>query len=245
MTSTPSRTELGEIHKKVALYLSVNRFDAAEKLLKASLADYGALANLHNLLGVTYHKQSRFLEALREFNKALISNPEFVEAGLNLAVTLCDLSRYDEAREVFTRLTQLVNPRKRHPGLVLGRIANQHARNGSAYEESGMLGDAIQEYRKALQLFERMPDVKLALAKLYVRVGQHDKARQELEEVVKLKPDAAEAHTWLGILHYKAGQRDQARHFWELAQQADPNDHSARAYLKLARQWTASTGFRG
>lgn len=237
MTMHPSRGDLAEIRKKVNLYLSVNRFDAAEKLLKTAISDFGPLANLVNLLGLTYHKQSRFPDALREFNRALTSNTDFVEASLNLAVTLCDLSRYDEAREVFKRLNQTTHPRKRYPKLVLGRIANQHARNGAAYEETGMLGDAIQEYRKALQLFEKMPDIRLALGKVYLRVGQSDKAKIEFEEIIKSKPDLAEAHTWLGIVYYKSGQRDLARQCWELAQRTNPTDHSSRAYLKLFQQW--------
>jgi tetratricopeptide (TPR) repeat protein len=232
------RAELNEVRKKVHLYFSVNRFDAAEKLLKASLADFGPLANLHNMLGVTYHKQSRFPEALREFNKALTSNPEFIEAALNLAATLCDLSRYDEAREVFERLAEHVGPRRKQPALVLGRLANQHATNGAAYEESGMHAEAIQEYRKALSLFDRMPDVRLALGKLYVRVGQADKAKAEFEEMIRQDPDQPAAHTWLGILLYKQGRREQARKHWEKAQQVDPNDLATRAYLKLAREWT-------
>ncbi len=234
----PSRVEIAEIKKKVALYLSVNRFDAAEKLLRAALADYGPLANVHNLLGVTFHKQSRFPEALIEFNRALVANPEFVEAALNLSATLCDLSRYEEARQVFTRLSEQVNPRKRQPSLVLGRLANQHVANGAAYEESGMTGDAIQEYKKALSLFERMPDVKLTLAKLYVRSGQVDRARQEFEDIVKMAPASAEAQNWLGILYYKLGRRDLAKRHWEKAQQANPNDLTARAYIKLSRDWS-------
>ena len=237
-----TRSELNEIRKKVNLYLSVNRFDAAEKLLKATLSDYGPLANIHNLLGVTFHKQSKFAPAIKEFNRALQANPEFIEAALNLAATLCDLSRYDEAREVFNKLSLQVNPKKRQPSLVLGRLANQHAANGASYEESGMAGDAIIEYKKALTLFERMPDVRMALAKLYVRSGQSDKAREEFEEVVKQSPEIADAHTWLGILHYKLGRKDLAKRHWEKAQQIDPNDLSSRAYLKLAREWSPETG---
>lgn len=234
----PTRAEIADIQSKVALYLSVNRFDAAEKLLRAALADHGALANIHNLLGVTFHKQSRFPEALIEFNKALSSNPEFVEAALNLSATLCDLSLYEEARQVFSRLSEQVNPRKRQPNLVLGRLANQHVANGAAYEESGMIGDAIQEYKKALSLFERMPDVKIALAKLYVRSGQADRARQEFEDIVKMDPASTEGHNWLGILYYKLGRRDLAKRHWEKAQQTNPNDVTARAYMKLSRDWS-------
>lgn len=234
----PSRAEIADIKNKVMLYLGVNRFDAAEKLLRAGLADHGPLANLHNLLGCTFHRQSRFLEALQEFNRALAANPEFVEAALNLSATLCDLSRYEEARSVFQKLSETVNPRKKQPALVLGRLANQHVANARAYEESSMFSDAVQEYKKALTLFERMPDVKLALAKLYVRTGQPDRARQEFEELVRLAPETVEAHNWLGILYYKLGRRDLAKRHWEKAQQSDPNDHAARAYIRLSRDWS-------
>ena len=235
--SQPNRAELSEIRKKVDLYLSVHRYDAAEKLLRATLADHGPLANIHNLLGVTFHQQSKFVEALKEFHKALSLNGEYVEAALNLAATLCDLSRYEEAQAIFAKLDQQVGGKKKQPGLVLGRLANHHAQSGQSYEESGMLSEAILEYRKALSLFERMPDVKLALVKLYVRTGQTDKAKQECEEIVKICPDLASGHTWLGILYYKLGRRELARKHWEKAQQLSPDDLASRAYLKLARAW--------
>jgi len=236
-----NRSELGEIRKKVDLYLSVHRYDAAEKLLRATLADHGPLANIHNLLGVTFHQQSKFVDALKEFYKALAINGEYVEAALNLAATLCDLSRYDEAQAIFAKLDQQVGGKKKQPALVLGRLANQHAQSGQSYEESGMLTEAIQEYRRALGLFDRMPDVKLALVKLYVRTGQNDKAKQECEDIVKSYPDLASGHTWLGILYYKLGRHGLARKHWENAQQLSPDDLASRAYLKLARSWPAET----
>ena len=232
-----TRRELQEVQKKVRLYLSVNRFDAAEKLLKATLSEYGPLANIHNLLGVTYHRQSRFAESIREFNSALSANPEFVEAALNLAATLCDLSQYDEAQKIFQHLSEKVTSRRKQPSLVLGRLANQHAENGLAYEESGMVAEAITEYRKALSLYERMPDVKLSLAKLYLQSGQGDKAKTELEDLLRAMPDHTEAHNWIGIIYYKLGQRDLARHHWEKAQQSAPSNLTTRAYIKMSNEW--------
>ncbi|MBM4250876.1 MAG: tetratricopeptide repeat protein [Deltaproteobacteria bacterium] len=233
-----ARSELLEVKKRTELYLSLSRFDAAEKLLKATLADYGPLANIHNLLGLTFHKQSKFVEAIREFNQALVVNPEFLEAALNLAATLCDVSRYEEANQVFAKLEERVGDRQKQPGLVLGRLANMHVAAGQAYVESGMLQEAIQEYRKALSLYDKMPDVKLNLAKLYVKVGQHEKAKQEFEELVNECPWLSDAHTWLGILQYKLGQRDLAKMHWEKAQESAPEDSTARAYLKFAGSWT-------
>jgi Tfp pilus assembly protein PilF len=82
-----------------------------------------------------------------------------------------------------------------------------------------------------------MPDVKLNLAKLYVKVGQNEKAKQEFEELVRDSPEISDAHTWLGILQYKLGQRDLAKRHWEKAQETAPDDSTARAYLKFVHSW--------
>jgi len=234
---TSLRDELQSVQEKVDLYLSVNRYDAAEKLLHATLSDYGSLANIHNLLGVTFHRQSRFIDAIREFTKALKANPQYSEAALNLAATYCDLSRYDDAKEVYSTVAAQVSTRKKVPDLVLGRLANQHSQNGRLYEECGMVADAIQEYRKALTLFARMPDVQLALAKLYFRSGQIERAQKEFEELIATGVNSPEARTWLGILHYKLGKKGKARKYWEQAQAIMPNDSAAKAYARLSRDW--------
>ena len=230
------RAELAEVKKKIDLYLSLGRFDSAEKLLRATLADYGPLANIHNLLGLTFHKQSKFVEAVREFNQALSINPEYVEAALNLAASLCDLGRYQDAQNVFSRLEDFVVEKQRQPALVLGRLANLHVLSGQAYEDSGMWSEAIQEYRKGLSLYDKMPDVKVQLAKLYVKVGQLEKAKYEFESMLAENPDVTEAHTWLGILEFKLGQKELARKHWEKAQEVSPDNSTAKAYLKLARR---------
>lgn len=227
------REEYSELKKKVQLYLSVNRFDAAEKLLKATLNDFGPLAHIHNLLGTIYHKQSRFVEALRQFETALEVNPQFIEAGLNLVATLCDLSRYEEARDVFSSLQKLINPRTKQPSLVMGRIANQHAASALLYQAANMIPEAIQEYRRALALYEDMPDIRMQLAKRLMESGQLEKAQQELELIVKQSPDLITARNYLGILYYKRGHRDLAKHQWEKALIAEPNNAIAKAYLAI------------
>ena len=231
---TIDRNQLQSTLKKVDLYLSVQRFDAADKLLRSALIDFGPLANIYNYLGLTMHRQARFLEAVSEFRKALQVNPSYVEAALNLVVTLCDLSRYDEARQVFDAVQAQINPAKKQPDLILGRIANQHAELGHLYSESGMHSDAIREYRKALSVFERMPDVRMALVRALIQIGQIEKAHADLQEFIRqAKLPNSEAITLLGWLELKLGRPEVAREYWVKAQQTDPNDLISRAYLRM------------
>lgn len=230
------RVDFSEIYSKVKLYLNVGRFEAAEKLLQTCLDEHGSLANLHNLLGVTFHKQSKFAQAIVQFTKALKLNPGFVEAGLNLSVTFCDLGRYDEAHSIFSEILSRAPANKKQPDLVLGRLANHHAACGSLYEQSGFVTEAIGEYRRALSLYERMPDVRISLGKLLFRSGQHERALQEFQNVANDFPNEAEAHLWLGITQWKLGQSDQAKRFWETAQALGTGDGIPNAYLKMSQE---------
>jgi tetratricopeptide (TPR) repeat protein len=239
------RQEIAETQKNAQLYLRLGRFDAAEKLLKATLSELGSVSNVHNLLGLTYYKQSKFAEAIVEFNRALSANPEFVEAGLNLAATLCDVSRYEDAAAIFAQLQARITHRKKLPPLILGRIANLHVESGRAYEDCSMYSDAVQEYRRALSLFDRMSDVRLRLSRLYVKLGQMDKAHRELEQLIKLDPENSEAHTLLGLIYFKLQKLDFAKVHWREAQKIDPFDSASRGLLALVGESPAPTSEKG
>lgn len=226
------RSELASVQQKVTLYINVGRFDAAEKLIKATIAKNGSLANLHNLLGVCYQKQSRFAEAIREFKKALKINSNFTEASLNLAVVLCDVGQYVEGKSAFEAALTHVKPGQKVPDLILGRIANTHASAGKSYEQAAMLQEAIAEYKKALTIYPKMPDVRMDLGRLYLKTGNTDKALQEFTEILDGEPQHHQGLVWAGIAKFKTGNVDDARQLWRQAQRISPADPAARALIK-------------
>jgi len=225
-----------DIHSKVKLYLTVGRYEAAEKLLNSALDEHGSFANIHNLLGATYHKQSKFPDAVVQFNKALKINPNFVEAGLNLAATFCDLGKYDDAKAVFTEILSTTPPQKKQPDLIMGRLANHHAASGLLYEQCGLTHEALAEYKKALQLFERLPDVRLAVGKIYFRLGQLDRALNEFQIATRQFPDEYEAHLWSGIMNWKLGNLDLAHRQWQTASSLSGGLGITQTYLKIAQE---------
>ena len=232
-----AREDINEIKKKVDFYLKVNRFEAAEKLLKTTLTNYGPIANLHNLLGLTFHKQSRFAEALEQFDHALKANPNFIESSLNLTITLCDLGRYDEASKSFEDLGAQINAEEKAPKLILGRLANLHIQSAELYKTSGMLDNAISEYEKSLELFPDMKDARLKLAKLYLENSEPEKARKELDVLLSKFPNHAAARNVLGIIHHHQGRDDLAKSEWQKAAKIDPNNLSSRTYASLSVNW--------
>jgi tetratricopeptide (TPR) repeat protein len=229
------REEISEIKKKISIYISVGRYEAAEKLLKMSISEYGNIAILHNLLGLTFHRQSKFPEALEQFELAFKENPEFVEAKLNFSIALCDLGQYEKAQEVFEGLDSGVNPKFGQTGLVLGRLANHHAQTGDLYETCGMKSFAISEYKRALSLYPKMPDVKIKLARLYLETGDQENARNELESLKSIAPALEEAPIWLGILDFIKGRRTLAFDNWTKAYELNQKSKTSKAYNSLVR----------
>lgn len=229
-----SREEIADIKKKVQIYLNVGRYDASEKLLHLALDEFGKASNLHNLLGVTFHRQSKFKESLEQFELALIQNPKFTEAILNMAITLSDLGLYEDAEHYFKKAEETVSSEYGVPTLVLGRLANHHADAGRLYESCGMSQQALKEYQKALQLFPDMADVRLRMIQLLIDTKDLEKAQIELENLQRSERNMANPLIWTGIIKFITGQKDQAQDLWLKAREMKPNDPVARAFSSLA-----------
>lgn len=232
------RADFAEINQKVRIYHSVNRFEAAEKLLLTAIDEHGSMANLHNLLGVTYHKQSKFSDAIVHFTKALKINQNFVEAGLNLSATFCDLGRYEDAKIIFSEVLASTPAGKKQPDLILGRLANHHAECGRLYAQNHMPLEAIHEFKRALSIYEKMPDVKVALGQLYLKTNQMERAVYELQEAVRMFPDEPEPYLWLGICFWKSGRKTDAVTAWESSRSLEDSTTSlAATYLHFSQQF--------
>ena len=226
------RRQLTEMQEKAFMYLRLHRYQAAEELLKDALEEHGPLANLLNLLGLVYHKQSLFPQALEYFDKAREANPLFLEASLNLSVTLSDLGFYEQAEKVFNEMGAALEQRTNLPDVVLGRLANLHNRTALGYEQAGLWQEAIYEYQKALQIFERMPDVRLRLAKLCIKLEAFIPAKEQLSKILEDNPQNFECLNLLGAVAYKMGDQEEASRFWQTSQSLSPTDKTSRTYLR-------------
>ncbi len=219
---------------KVKVYLEAQRYDAAEKLVKNAIEEIDDAAHLWHLLGLVYHKQSKFVEAVSAFRQAIKINPTFIEASLNLAVTLCDLSQYEEAFQIFEELKRQNDFQRQLPRLVLGRISNLHVKAAQHYDEVGMLTEAVQEYRRALTLFPQLTQARLSLARLYLKANEPHKAKAEVEETLRQTGEDADALTLLGVIEHSLGHQTQAQDAWTRAQRLAPEDPTSRILLNVS-----------
>ncbi len=210
-------------------------FDKAGYLLKQVVQQTDRFADVFDMLGVIAHSQGDFAEAERSFEKAVSLNPNYTEAQLNLMVTYNDLGKYDSAREIYARI------RGRAAGgdgpadpFAMGKIANMHAEISQAYQDAGMVAEAVIELERAVALCPTFADLRTRLATLYRDTGHKERAREQLEIVKQHNPSYIQARVLLGVALLSSGEYDAAIGEFQAVIERDSEHKSAQMYLKIA-----------
>ena len=209
-------------------------YEQAEELLPQVLASHDKFADVHDMLGIIAHNAKRYADAEHHFERALQLNPNYTEAALNLAVTYNDRGKFDEARNVYTRIkdrpsgdTTALDPFAR------GKIANMHAQIADAYNDATLTREAIGEYEKAVLLCPEFPDLRTKLANLLRQAGDLSRAREQYEAAIRARPSYVQARILLGVTLLAQGDLDAAEAAWNGALEADPASLSAKMYLRM------------
>jgi tetratricopeptide (TPR) repeat protein len=217
-------------------------FNRAEKLLREAIDGGVNYADIHYILGLIYHQWGKLLQGVEHFEKALALNPEYTEALLSLSITLNDMGRYDEAKDVYRRASASVeragDPAK--GALFRGKIANLHAELGELYLALRKFEEAIREYEKALAVAPEYPDLRIRMAVALREAGKPEEGLLELEKVLAMHPGNIPAMIQRGTMLYLTGRKAESRRAWEEALYRDPTNKLVQLYLNtLDREMAA------
>jgi tetratricopeptide (TPR) repeat protein len=105
----------------------------------------------------------------------------------------------------------------------------------NVYASSGMLDEAIAEYRRALELGPTFVDIRLKLADALRDKGELSASLAEFEAILRTNPNYLPGRVHYGITLYSAGRRADAIAVWEDVLGRNPGNKSAEMYLNLVR----------
>jgi len=183
----------------------------------------------------------RHEEALAHFDLAVEENPAYAEAHVNRGIVLNELGRVREAQEAFACAGDLDRQDERtFPAEVGNRIAVTHAQLGDLYLVAERPREALEHYRRALEIRPRFADIRSKYAEALIEIGEFEEARVELETILEARPTFVGARVRLGVVFRKLGDDERAIREWERCAREDPADMRARAYLA-----SAGVGFAG
>ncbi|MGA2192721.1 MAG: tetratricopeptide repeat protein [Nitrospirota bacterium] len=191
-------------------------------------------ADVYNKLGLIYHGKGELGKAVAAFRKALELNPGYTEVSLNLAVTLNDMGKYNEAGEVFGKAAKIAHdaPYTIDP-YIKGKLANEHAKLGDIYYDMGLFGEAVEEYKKAINLRPTFVDIITKIGIAYREKGMYNEAIREFMKSKEINPKYIPARINLGITYYMKGFIDLAVTEWTGALDVSPDNTDAQMYLKF------------
>lgn len=217
-------------------FFEKRQYAEAEAYLTQVIDQHQSFADVYNMLGVIYHDQGQFARAQKSFEAALNLNPAYTDAALNLAVIYNDMGRYREAREIYANALnrQVAEPSQLDP-FVKGKIANMYADIGNAYASSGMLEQAVIEYRRALHLGPSFVDIRVRLANALRDLHHFHASLGEFESLLKENPQYEAGRVQYGIALFAAGRRAEATAQWAAVLRQNPGNKSAQMYLNLAK----------
>jgi len=208
-------------------------YHKAEKIFVDILKTHN-LADVHNLLGLCYADNGEFKAAEYCFQKAISINPNYMEAALNLSVLYNNLGFGKKSKEIYKKLKKYgASGRGAMDPLLMSKISNLFGEIGDLFHGVGEHKDAIKAYEAAVDLCPSYLDLQTKLAVSYRESGQTSKALQVFKKIQKKAGKYAPYWVALGVTLYASNKPVEAKRAWTKALSVEPNNPSAKAFLKL------------
>lgn len=238
-------------------YIDIGDIKSAEELVREGLQKKSKDFALTNAYGVILKRLGRFEEALEYFLLAAKLDNTNVSPVVNLGNTYMVINKPAKAVEWFTKATRL----KPKDGENFRLLGNAYVRLGDYGKGLSMVEQALirspknlkaridmiglyarnRDYVGALQQFDigfqHFPDnAELLRNKVIIlrRMGEHDKAIEVLENLLRQKPNDDETLAALADLYYQSlGDREKANGYYARALEINPlNVEAAKQYCE-------------
>jgi Flp pilus assembly protein TadD len=207
---------LAEAHAAIGMSnLAFQDWPGAERQLRRALELNPGYARAHHLLAMWLWGQGRVDQALAEIRRARELDPLSPLVNTNVGMALYLARQYDQAIEQQKRTLEL------DPNFIPA-----HWPLGLAYEQKGILAEAIAEFQKAASP-ERNRLYLASLGHAYAVAGRRAEARKVLGELTELSKQAYIPAYEIAVLYTGLGENDHA--FATLQRACD--EHSGRLFL--------------
>ena len=163
-------------------------------------------ASANTQLGQSYMKQGKYEVALQKLQRALVLDPDFVDAHTVIAVLYENIGDSKQAEQHYRRASQL-KPKGGDEANNYGTFLCKLQRND----------EAEKYFQIALaDPFYQTPDVALVNAgTCFAGAGKYDAAERTLRTALERHPDSANALYQMANVQYAKGQNLKARAFMQ------------------------------
>lgn len=204
-------------------YIQDRNMTQADRVLRKAADIDEDDAGLNNAYGLFYLVEDDKKRAERYFRKAINEDPEFSSAYNNYANLLFSERRYEDAVEQLLVVSKHYRYEKRFQVFeTLGRC----------YMRLEQPESAEPAFKKALQLYPRLPGSLLGLSELYLNKGNYALSKKYLEQYEAVSKPSPE-QLWIGIrLQRQLGNGDKLASYELALRKLFPGSPEFREYQK-------------
>jgi tetratricopeptide (TPR) repeat protein len=206
-----------------SVFLTRNNFDEVVRILESAVKVLPDDFRVNFLLGVSYSRLSRNLEAARVLERARELNSKDVDAVAQLALVYDAMKRFEDSDALYEEALRL-DP------------ANHLVLNNYAYS----LAERDVNLERALEMSQKAVDVQPENASyldtigwIYFRLARYAEAEKYIKQAISKGEANAVVYEHLGDIYYRMNQKDLAIEHWNMALKLDENNSKLRD--KIAR----------
>lgn len=177
-------------------------------------------------------------EAINLFTTALVHDPKFAQANAGLC-------RAYRAKYLITKTADWATRAAEYCQLALTQndnLSEVYESLGMIYTDIGKEKQAVDILQTALTIDSQRADTKIALAKIYGKQNQDDKAARLFNEVIEENSHLWVAHYELGNFYMSKGQIELAIHAYLRALSITPENEFALSNLGVAYNFIGEYG---
>ena len=162
--------------------------------------DYSAVYQGDSIIkqGIRLHDQEKYADAIKQFNRITITDPQYLYAQYEKALSLSVSQNNDELQ---THLENLRSRMPEYPSLYI--IYGNFLSNQEKLSESEIV------FKEAEKHLSNSATYYFNTGILYLRMEERQKAADALKKAVHINPNYASAHYFLGLLALEDGQVSQ------------------------------------
>jgi len=225
-SQTTNEVAVANLQLGIAYMEQRNYETALEKLERARQADPG-FSPTYNMLGLLHQILGDNNRAEDHFKKAIALNPNDSSTLNNYGRFLCQLSRPDEAQEIFLRSSK--NPLYETPEIAITNA-------GTCAMMNDRKEDAEIYFRQALQLNPKMPEALIQMSTISYQQANYLSARAYLQRYQEQTRQTSKS-LWLGIqIERELGDRDALASYSLLLKNGFPESREAGLLLESNTQ---------
>jgi len=182
-------------------------------------------------LGLLYHQNGNYEEAIGQFNKALELDPNYGEAHNGLGYTYIQMGKYEKSIEHFEKYASL-NPEDANP---LDSMAE-------AYFLAGRLEEAIAKFKAALEIKPDFFGTYSSIGYIYALKENYPEALRWIDKYIAMIPASGSKTSgflWKGFFHYWLGRLGQSLADFQRAEDTAEasGDDIRKALAEQMKKW--------